>query len=73
MKVPKVLRREVDFLQAHGFTPVSFETRKGSHYMVVFEGVPGKMTLSPKGDPRALKNTLADLRRRRRQGCAPLR
>lgn len=73
MNVPRVLRKEVAFLRAHGFKPVSFEPRKGSHHMVVFAGVPGKMVLSPKGDPRAMKNTLADLRRRIRTGCAPMR
>jgi hypothetical protein len=64
MEHPRALRGVLRELQRHGFKATTCDPRKGSHWMVTFDGVDGVQLLSANdGGKRAMRNTLARLRR----------
>lgn len=63
-KLPQKLRDQIEIYRKAGFMPKSIESRKGSHWMVVFERVGPMILTTNVGDPRAIKNNLSELRRR---------
>lgn len=64
MEAPRRLRGVLRELERHGFRAVSCEPRKGSHWMVTFEGIPVPQVMTSNGsDFRAMKNNVARLKR----------
>ena len=64
MNLPKTIRKQADAYRAAGFHIVEVEHRAGSHFKVRFAEFATPIVLTANvGDPRAIKNNVALLRR----------
>lgn len=70
MKVPTKFRDQLKEYSRAGFKATSMEPRRGSHWLVVFERIGPAILTANMSDPRAIKNNIAEFRRRDQQAAA---